>query len=208
MPQKRNVAAGMPKIKKDHLKPLSSYSWDGNTHESIILHTTLGNTYRGAFDTLKIRGLSYHYIVDTDGTIRELVPIDRSAWHAGVKSNPNARVRSFYGNDNPNRRSIGISVVRRGQPSLEPEQRDAVVWLIKNIGHRTGVRYNADNIFTHHEITDYKPKEVNNYRQQVLDGLVGFKDEKDVVQKKKLLVSLLEQLIDALIKLQKARMLQ
>ena len=193
----------LPTIKKDHLKPLSSYSWDGNTNEAIVLHTTLGNTYQGAFDTLKIRGLSYHYIVDTDGTIRELIPIERSAWHAGVKSSPNARVRSFFGNDNPNRRSVGISFVRRGQPTLEPEQRDAAVWLIKDIGERTGIRYNADNIFTHHEITDYKPVEVNDYRQEVLDGLVGFKDEKDVVAQQKLVVKLLERLISLLIAAQK-----
>lgn len=193
----------MPTIKLDHLTPLSSYSWDKNTNESIVLHTTLGNNYQGAFDTLKIRGLSYHYIIDEFGTIRELIPIDRSAWHAGVKSVPNARVRSFFGDDNPNRRSIGIAFVRNRQPELTPNQRDAAVWLIKNIGERTGIRYNADNIFYHQEITDYKPEEVHDYRQQVLDGLIGFKDEKDVVKNKKLLVSLLEQLINALIKLQK-----
>lgn len=194
----------MPSITIDHLIPVENYSWSNNTHESIILHTTLGNTYQGAFDTLKIRGLSYHYIIDIDGTIRELIPIERSAWHAGVKSNPNARVRAFFGNDNPNRRGIGISFVRRGHPTLEPEQRDAAVWLIKNIGERTGVRYNADNIFTHHEITDYKPEEVDDYRLEVLDGLVGFKDEKDVPKHDAALIKLLNQLVSVLMRLKLA----
>lgn len=169
------------KITKRLLKPVDSYSWEGNTQESIVLHTTLGTTYKGAEDTLKIRHLSYHYVIDKDGSIYQLVDISRSAWHTGVRSNPNLRVRTFYGNDNPNRRSIGIAFVRFNESELTREQRDAAVWLIKEIGKQTGVRFNASNIFAHVEITDYKPKEVlTPYRDQVIDGLVGFKDETDV----------------------------
>ena len=144
-----------------------------------MLHTTLGTNYSGAYDTLKIRHLSYHFIIDEDGTIYQLVPLERSAWHAGVKSHPNLRVRTFFGSDNPNRRSIGIAFVRYGDTELTPEQRDAGVWLTKEIGKRTGVRYNADNIFYHQEVTDYKPREVGRYREQILEGLVGFRDDID-----------------------------
>ena len=170
-------------VKLQLLKPLDEYSWFGNTQESIVLHTTLGNTYEGAYETLKIRHLSYHYIIEADGTIRNLIPIERSAWHAGVKSNPNLRARVFFNDDNPNKRSIGIAFVRYGNPSLTTEQRDAAVWLIKEIGKETGRRYNRDNIFTHHEITDYKPKEVETYREEVLQALEGYKDDRDAGQK-------------------------
>lgn len=173
-------------ITKNHLKPANDYSWQGNTKESIVLHTTLGNSYQGAYDTLKLRHLSYHYIIDEDGTIIELVPINRSAWHAGVKSRPNLRVRAFYGPDNPNRRSIGIAFVRNRDESLTLAQRDAGVWLIKDLGKRTGVRYGIDNIFYHQEITDYKPKEVWAYREQILDGLIGNKDETDFHERNRL----------------------
>lgn len=172
------------KITKQHLSPLEEYSWKGNTQKSIMLHTTLGNSYQGAYETLKIRHLSYHYIIDEDGTIRELIPIDRSAWHAGVKSKPNLRVRAFFGADNPNKHSIGISFVRNGHSHLTNKQRDAGVWLIKEIGKKTGIRYNRDNIFAHYEVTNYKPYEVfSPYRTQIMEGLEGYKDEKDAKEK-------------------------
>lgn len=164
------------------LTPVQDYSWAGNTYESIVLHTTLGNTYIGAEETLKIRHLSYHFIIDADGEVYQLVDIDRSAWHAGVKSNPNLRARTFYLSDNPNRRSIGIAFVRKNEPELTNAQRDTAVKLIKWLGEQTGARYNRDNIFCHYEITDYKPKEVEGYRQQVVEGLEGYKDETDAGQ--------------------------
>jgi len=183
------------------LKPVEEYSWAGNSQEAIMLHTTLGNSYDGAEQTLKIRHLSYHFIIDEDGEIFQLVDIGRSAWHAGVKSNPNLRARAFFGSDNPNRRSIGISFVRNRHPEITPAQRDAAVWLIKEIGKQTGVRYNRDNIFCHYEVTDYKPREVENYRQQVVEGLEGYKDEVDAGEKAQylLLIDLLKQLIRLLI---------
>ena len=177
------------KIVEDFLSPLEEYSWSGNTHESIVLHTTLGHSYEGAEETLKIRHLSYHYIIDELGVIRQLVPIDRSAWHAGVKSGQNLRATVFYGDTNPNRRSVGIAFVRFGHERLTDAQRDSAVWLIKEIGKQTGIRYNRDNIFAHYEVTSYKPYEVfSPYRDQVIEGLEGFKDESDAKEKTKLLL--------------------
>lgn len=186
---------------KNILTPVQDFSWSGNTHESIILHTTLGNTYDGAYNTLKIRHLSYHYIIDEDGEVFQLVDINRSAWHAGVKSNPNLRVRAFFGSDNPNRRSIGVAFVRYGQSEITGAQRDAAVALIKQIGKETGIRYNRDNIFCHYEVTDYKPREVEGYRQQVVEGLEGYKDETDAGERNKLLliIELLKTLIKQLL---------
>lgn len=185
------------------LKPERDYSWPGNTHESIILHTTLGNSYIGAHETLRIRHLSYHFIIDEDGEVYQLTDINRSAWHAGVKSKPNLRVRSFFGSDNPNRRSIGIAFVRNGHDRITGAQRDAAVSLIKWLGAQTGVRYNRDNIFAHYEVTDYKPYEVLvPYRDQVVEGLEGYKDEADAGQKSQMLliIQLLQTIISELIK--------
>lgn len=173
-------------LQKKLLKPVAEYSWEGNTQESIVLHTTLGNTYIGAEETLKVRHLSYHYVIDKDGAIYQLVDIDRAAWHAGVKSKPNMRASVFYGTDNPNRRSIGIAFVGTWMGEFTNEQRDAAVWLIKEIGKQTGVRYTADNIFYHQEITNYKPAFVSEIRQKVLTGLIGFKDETDAGEKARL----------------------
>lgn len=196
------------KITKRLLKPAKDFSWEGNTGEAIVLHTTLGHNYKGAEDTLKARHLSYHYIIDEKGTIYQLVDTSRSAWHAGVKSNPNLRVRSFFGEGNPNRRSIGIAFVGMNTMDFTDAQRDAAVWLIKEIGKKTGVRYNTNNIFYHQEITDYKPKYVEYIRDKVVEALVGFKDEKDNVPKKSTMALYMELLQNylslMLIKLQEA----
>jgi N-acetyl-anhydromuramyl-L-alanine amidase AmpD len=140
----------------------------------------LGNSFDGAYQTLKARGLSYNYIIDADGTTYEIVPWYHSAWHAGIKSNPNKRVVDFYGNKNPNRHSVGVAFVRKGQPLTE-SQIDGAVKLIKWLGKQTKVVYDESNIFYHQEITDYKPKEVEQYRSAVLEALFG---EKEDVQEK------------------------
>lgn len=186
------------------LKPVQEYSWSGNTQEAIVLHTTLGNTYVGAEQTLRTRHLSYHFIIDDEGETYQLVDIKRSAWHSGVKSKPNLRARAFFGDTNPNKRTIGIAFVRNRHSEITPAQRDAAVKLIKWIGEQTGIRYNRDNIFTHYEITSYKPQEVQQYRNQVIEGLEGYKDEKDAGEKAtyELLRTILIELIKRLLKLQ------
>lgn len=161
--------------------------WEGNDPRSIVLHTTGGSSLEGAVQTLKARGLSYNYIIH-DGIVYELVDWTKSAWHAGVKKSPNLRARSFYGNENPNRESVGIAFTYPvGDISkLEDKNVDACVKLLKYLGERTEVRYNADNIFYHQEITIDKPIIVKGYREQVLDGLVGDKDAKDAGEKTRL----------------------
>ena len=61
----------------------------------VIIHHTAGSTLSGALNALRDRGLSYHVIIDVDGTSQTLVPYDRVAFHAG----------------NANDDSIGISLV-------------------------------------------------------------------------------------------------
>lgn len=170
-------------MKIDKKYNLSSNSWSGNNPRSIIFHTTLGGgNISGVINTLKSRGLSYNYVINK-GKIYELVNPNRSAWHAGVISRPVLRARIFYktlkGEDNPNRHSVGIAFDKAQNEPLSEQDIDAAVFLIKHIGKNTKIRYNADNIFCHIDVTDYKPAIVRKYREEVLDGLVGDKDEKD-----------------------------
>tara|TARA_R100001198_G_C5162241_1_gene166850 strand:- start:219 stop:815 length:597 start_codon:yes stop_codon:yes gene_type:complete len=179
-------------------------SWAGNNPRSLMLHTTAGSSVIGAYETLKARGLSYNYLI-SNGKIYEIVPYDRCAWHAGVIRQPNMRSRVFYktltGEDNPNKHSVGIAFVQaRGVTELPEEDIDAFVLLSKWIGQQTGYRYTADNIFYHKEVTSDKPWEVEGYRLQALDGLVGDKDDTDEVveQKLKLIIKYLHLLITEL----------
>jgi N-acetyl-anhydromuramyl-L-alanine amidase AmpD len=54
----------------------------------IVLHSTEGNTARGAIEWLNCRKNSYHYIIDRDGKITQLVNDADTAYHAGKYANP------------------------------------------------------------------------------------------------------------------------
>lgn len=163
-----------------------------------MLHTTLGGgTIQGVHQTLLTRGLSYNYIIK-NGIVYEIVPYYQCAWHAGVIKNPNMRSQVFYktlkGEDNPNRQSVGIAFdYPQGATQLSDADINAAIDLIKWIGSETGYRYNADNIFYHKEVTSNKPIAVKGYRDQVLDALVGDKDDKDAgeISRKRLLIKYL-----------------
>ena len=172
------------KIIKKHI---DNY-WANNNPRSIVLHTTGGYGFIGAYETLKARGLSYGYIIEPDGKVYELVHWSNSAWHAGVIKRPNLRAKAFYGTlkgkDNPNRNSVGIAFTYPdGIDILTDKQVDSATLLIKQIGKEAGVRYNADNVFYHKEVTYNKPAIVKGYRDQVLEALIGDKDHKDALQK-------------------------
>lgn len=78
----------------------------------IVFHYTGSSTLQSALNTLDERKLSYHYIIDKDGSIANLVPEERSAQHAGCDSRQNpARGVCKPGF---NSRSIGISFVNSG----------------------------------------------------------------------------------------------
>ena len=96
----------------------------------IVLHYTDLPT---AADSIAIlcdvkRKVSAHYLIDYDGSIYNLVPDEKRAWHAGVST--------WQGRDNVNDYSIGIEIQNKGTlvTPLEPytiEQMNALVKLLK-----------------------------------------------------------------------------
>jgi N-acetylmuramoyl-L-alanine amidase len=81
---------------------------DGATVDTIVLHYTGMPTARAALDRLRdpAARVSAHYVVEEDGTIWQLVPEERRAWHAGV---------SFWrGRTGLNDWSVGIEIVNPG----------------------------------------------------------------------------------------------
>lgn len=55
------------------------------TPTGVIMHYTAGYTGKSAIATLcdDAKDVSAHLVIDTDGTITQLVPFNRIAWHAG-----------------------------------------------------------------------------------------------------------------------------
>jgi len=164
------------KIKKRHPKDLDRFSWAGNEPDSITFHTLLGSI-EGSLAWLEQIHLSYNYLIDTDGTIYEQIPLGRSSWGAGRYLQPNSRVVNFFKGENPNKRTVNVGFARRGEPRITKEQVGGAVALIKIIGQNTGKRYLWDNSFAHHEIAIDKPREVIGYREQTITALEGDKKQ-------------------------------
>lgn len=94
---------------------------------TIVMHATAGRGLSGAIEALKHRGLSYHYIINKDGTVTKCVPTDRAAWHAGVSEGPEGKWVNGY--------SIGVSLVNMndGADPYTLAQRVAAIDLVKNL---------------------------------------------------------------------------
>ena len=75
----------------------------------IIIHYTETNTFKKALDLLtnKIRKVSCHYFINTDGKIFNLVNISDRAWHEGESK--------WMKSGDINSRSIGIELGLRPQ---------------------------------------------------------------------------------------------
>jgi N-acetylmuramoyl-L-alanine amidase len=76
--------------------------------EGIILHDTAGPSLSSATGWLSQSEAkaSAHVVVDLDGTIVQMVPFDRVAWHAGPSS--------YKGRPNCNSFTVGIEIVNPG----------------------------------------------------------------------------------------------
>ena len=118
--------------------------------DMILLHYTGMQSALAALARLRdgsgSERVSAHYFVDEDGTIAQLVPEARRAWHAGD---------AFWdGESDINSRSIGIEIVNPGHefdyPDFPPHQVDAVIALCRDIVGRRSIR--ADRVLAHSDV--------------------------------------------------------
>ena len=90
-------------------------------HRYLIMHYTAGGTADGAIRTLTDPNAkaSAHLVIARDGTITQLVPFNRVAWHAGKSR--------WHGLVGLNRFSLGIELDNAGM--LEPDRGDWRAWF-------------------------------------------------------------------------------
>lgn len=100
-------------ITKEHLLSTAKYKASPNQSGEIkpvfiVMHYTAGWTEESAIATLTNpnSNASAHVVVDWDGTITQLVPFNKKAWHAGP-----SRYEGYVG---LNSYSIGIEIVNPG----------------------------------------------------------------------------------------------
>lgn len=116
-----------------------------NRPKYLIIHDTAsqqGTTFKNLLKFFQRKDeISIHYTVDYDGTIVQLADEKDVCFHAGV---------SQWDNDkNLNYCSIGIEVFHNGSDFTE-KQRQAVLWLTKDIIARNGIK--SLNVLRHADV--------------------------------------------------------
>ncbi len=116
--------------------------------DAIVLHYTGMTSGDAALARLcdPAAEVSSHYVVEEDGTVVQLVPEMRRAWHAGRGS--------WAGEADCNSASIGIEIVNGGHdfglPPYPDIQIDAVIALCRDIMERHGIA--PSRILAHSDI--------------------------------------------------------
>jgi len=101
----------------------------GRPPSTIVVHASAGASALSSINWLKKIGLSYHFIIDRDGTIYKCVPVGppaRVAYHAGKSIGPEGA--------NVNGYSIGVCFANKndGEPYTN-EQEQAMIDLCRLI---------------------------------------------------------------------------
>lgn len=121
--------------------------------DTVVLHATAGDGLSGSVSWLRKIGLSYHYLVDRDGTILKGVPYGKEAWHAGVSVGPHG--------SGVNRYSVGIALANRndGKEPYTLAQTVAVADLIRDLKTALPLRY----LTTHYSISPGRKTDPRKY---------------------------------------------
>lgn len=148
----------------------------------VVLHSTAGSSLSGAIATLRSRGLSYHYLIDKDGTIVEAAPTSRKAFHAGNSYGPREKSKGidprqdaqarFVAKTSVNAYSIGISFVNRndGVDPYTQEQMDAVEALLRLLmAKHEALRY----LTTHFAVSPKRKTDPRGFPYESLADRVG-----------------------------------
>jgi len=123
--------------------------------DCIVLHYTGMATAKGALDLLRDpkSEVSSHYFIDEDGTIFQLVPESRRAWHAGVGI--------WKGERDLNSASIGIEIVNPGHdggcPPFPEPQIEATVALCRDICARRSIA--PQRVLAHSDIAPKRKRD-------------------------------------------------
>lgn len=105
------------------------------TPRYLVLHYDAGASLTNTIAYLKNRQLSYHLLIDRDGTITQGVPFNKRAWHAG-RSNFRGIPADL------NSHSIGISMGNRGIVHKHGNR----FWLEDSRGRKVGSPLNPNQV--------------------------------------------------------------
>lgn len=128
---------------------------DERRPDMIVLHYTGMSTGAEALAWLRnpVAKVSCHYFIWEDGSIVQLVPEERRAWHAGLSY--------WQGETDLNSASVGIEIVNPGHdgglPPFPEAQIVALIALCKDIGARLAIR--PQRVLAHSDIAPSRKRD-------------------------------------------------
>lgn len=123
----------------------------GNVPEAFVIHVTEGN-FEGAVEWClnPAAQVSYHYIVNKNGKITQLVEDKDTAWHAGLVKNPTP-LGELYA-PKPNLKTMGIAYAGFAIAGPSFEQMRAICELIRHLSAIHSIALDSRHVITHHDI--------------------------------------------------------
>ena len=142
---------------------LSAAHGPRKTTKGLVVHHTGGRGLQTAIDTLKTRGLGYHYLIDRDGSVVNYVDDNQKAYHAG-KTDKKPDVN--------NSNSVGMAIVAKDDKDVTKEQIQAGFLL----GQKLMGKYGISSIYGHGETSGHKhPEEGKTLAQAIRTGKIEAK---------------------------------
>jgi hypothetical protein len=140
-----NVSTNVESRKVDGL----GFGGPRTSTKGVIIHHTGGRGLDVAIKTLQSRKLSYHYLVDRDGRIVNVLPDNLVGWHAG-----HTNKKPELNNSN----TVSISMVAKDDTDVTPEQLAAASALEEQLAKKYG--FPKSESYGHGEVSSQKhPKE-------------------------------------------------
>ncbi len=119
---------------------------DGAEPNILLLHYTGMEGMQVAKERLQDpeSGVSAHYLVDEDGSVFDMVPEDKRAWHAGVSY--------WRGQSDINSYSIGVEMVNLGHEFGYHPFPDAQMRAVKKLCREIMSRHNIKYVLGHSDV--------------------------------------------------------
>jgi hypothetical protein len=141
-------AMGVPAGVALEKREVSGLGYGGKRKKTVaaVIHHTGGRSLDVAVQTLQSRKLAYHYLVDRDGKVVQILPDDLVAWHAGDTRKKKPGIN--------NSNTVSISMVAADDKDVTPEQIAAATSLESMLAKKYG--FNPKEAFGHGEVSPSK----------------------------------------------------
>jgi N-acetyl-anhydromuramyl-L-alanine amidase AmpD len=142
----------MPGVRKVETAATSSR---GLNPEAVVCHVIQGarrTMDAWAAERPVVNQASYHFVIDTDGTPTQYVPISQRAWHAGRVPDPSlvAYVWDGFKNGvNPNDYTVGIGAEGMSGTAWNDEQHASCVTILNWLEREWRITIDEDTLIGH-----------------------------------------------------------